>query len=305
MIREESLRHKKKPEDHEVAFITLSWTNNVVRFSEARQLVDVLDVFGTIYGSVSSATTAQTRWLKSGENTEKTAGQIGAEADTLVYKIKWSDEPRQRLALTVKDMRTFLQKCIPNMPRSQDIAKILETTPLTVAAAQDRPICLDERIDINVNASAGAPPDIPPAGAPPDIPVQAVDLSKVAIEKFASSRQLAQFMQTRLDAEERIIASRSTLQQLAISSEQKAVIYRCELQDIDHANVKKRKVEEAASASRRLLAEEAAHRRELEANEAAHRRELEEKALERKMLRFTALGMTNEAEQLKQRLMEA
>ena len=121
-----------------VNYITLSWTSSVVRFSEEHQIVDCLDILNLIYGSESSATTAQNRWFSKGEGVLKTSRLMGIEPGDCVLKVKWTDTPRTRLALSVNHMYLFLTKVTKSVGKALDISKILDTEKLTVIGAQDR-----------------------------------------------------------------------------------------------------------------------------------------------------------------------
>ena len=144
MLRSDFDKAKRKLEDTVPNFITLSWTKNLIRFSEKEQLIDCMDTLGTIYGSVESSTTAQTKWFAAGENSSKTASRIGIDGQEFVFKVKWADHGRARLAIKVKHMHAFLTKCTTSLPHACDIAKILDTEALTVLGANDRSQALDE-----------------------------------------------------------------------------------------------------------------------------------------------------------------
>ena len=144
MLRTEVDKSHRGPPATVANYITLSWTTFVIRFSEKDQLIDCLDVLNMMYGSVGSANTAQTKWFGKGEHAAKTAGLLGVDPENLVYKVKWTDSPRVRLAITVKHMHAFLTKCVSSLPRSSDLAEILDTDTLTVLGAQDRPPPVEE-----------------------------------------------------------------------------------------------------------------------------------------------------------------
>ena len=279
MLRSNQKSHKKTPEV-ESNLINLSWTNNVVRFSEKHQLIDVLDVFGTIYGSVTSATSAQSRWFKEGENTDKTASSIGCDASGLVYKVRWAGEPRQRLALSIKNMSTFLENCVPSLPRSKDIAEILGADPLTAELAQDRPIYIEE---------SARPEAVQPAGGPEKQHVPNLSLS-LDVVKFMSSRQMQVYC-------ENMVKSDSVMRSLKTSVAEKNYGYElaliekkrsAEFADIEEraaSNARKRKVEEDLELEAKTL--------ELKINTL----ELKIKAAER-------LGMHDDASRLRRQLLE-
>ena len=137
MLKVDYDREKRVHGATKTNFLQVSWTSQVVRFNEELQIIDVLDSLGVIYGSVTSATTAQTKWFGK-HNTETTAKVMGVAEDELLYKIKWEDSARARLALKVTNMQQFLEKQLKHMPKSKDLALLIGSKDgLTVMGAYD------------------------------------------------------------------------------------------------------------------------------------------------------------------------
>jgi len=93
-------------------------------------------MFGLVYGSVSSATNTQTKWFGKA-SIDATTKQMGAPEGGLVYKIKWEDAPRTRLALKVPKMKEFLQNHLNNMPKAKDFLDTFGDGDVTAMGTYD------------------------------------------------------------------------------------------------------------------------------------------------------------------------
>ena len=128
-------RNKQKKGATFANYITVEWTENVARFSEMLQIVDILDCLGLIYGSVTSATSAQTRFF-GGKTLASTETKMHKNRDTLLWKVRWNDSGRARIAMKVPDMCKFLNNVIGNsLPKSKELAKLLNVDELTAMGA--------------------------------------------------------------------------------------------------------------------------------------------------------------------------
>lgn len=289
-----STQTKKKVSETEADYVTLSWTNTVVRFSEKDQLIDVLDVFGTIYGSVTSATSAQTRWFKEGEKTEKTAGLIGKDdSSEYVYKVKWEGEPRQRLALKIDDMYAFLTKCIPNMPRSKDFAEIINTSHLTAVGARDRP-GLEEKADVELVQDDKCSGNTQ----------FKLNLSTSGMQKYVSSRQMVSLYEAKIqgdrekmDADRRSVFYQTSLaeaeyNQSLFATNAKRILEHRKATDDFNALAKKAKFDDE-----KLEEDRAYEKRKRDRREALEQLQVKIKVLDE-------LGMYDDANRFKQVLLQ-
>jgi len=125
----------KKKDTTTPSYITVSWTNNVARFCETTQLVDVVDCFGLVYGTPSSATSAQNRFLgKKVYNSTESAMKVSP--GTMMWKVKWAGDKQGRLAMKVNHMRDFLTMFIVDkMPKASSLVDVLDVEELTAVNA--------------------------------------------------------------------------------------------------------------------------------------------------------------------------
>ena len=136
MLKSEVERTRAVLSNSKTSYMRVAWSPHVVRFSEELQLVDILDAFGLVYGTVSSATNAQTKWFGKA-SIDATTKEMGAPGGELVYKIKWEDAPRTRLALKVPKMKEFLQNQLKHMPKSKDFLDVFGEEDLTAMGTYD------------------------------------------------------------------------------------------------------------------------------------------------------------------------
>ena len=149
MLKSEVERKRVVLSNSKTQYMRVAWSPQVVRFSEELQLVDVLDMFGLLYGTVSSATNAQTKWFGKA-SIDATTKEMGAPEGELVYKIKWEDAPRTRLALKVPKMREFIQNQLKHMPKSKDFLETFGDGDLTAMGTYDGTIAAyKEAVNIN------------------------------------------------------------------------------------------------------------------------------------------------------------
>ena len=127
-------QNKRKPTDTATNYFAVSWSSSTVRFSEVLQIVDIADCMGVIYGSPGSAKTAQSKFFSKIE-LDKTAEFLQCDPSTLLYKVKWQDSARVRLAIKVEHMAKLTKQKMAQMPLAPRLASILEQSPLTVVNA--------------------------------------------------------------------------------------------------------------------------------------------------------------------------
>lgn len=134
MLATEFDKQKHKPETSETNFFGVSWSSSTIRFSERLQIVDVADCFGLVYGTSASAKTAQAKFFAPSA-IEQTATFLQCNKSDILYKVKWSDAARVRLAISVKNAHMILSNKMTQMPMAEKLAIILDVDSLTVLCA--------------------------------------------------------------------------------------------------------------------------------------------------------------------------
>jgi len=134
MLATEFEKQKQKPNTTETNVFGVSWSSSTVRFSEQLQIVDVADCFGLVYGSVGSAKTAQAKFFAPSA-IEQTAAFLECDKGDILYKVKWADAARVRVATSVKHARMILGNRMGQMPMAAKLAGILDVDSLTVVSA--------------------------------------------------------------------------------------------------------------------------------------------------------------------------
>ena len=129
MLATEFDNSKKKLNDTDVDFLSISWSSCLIRFSEKLQIIDVQDCMNVMYETHGSAKSAQSKYFSADlANTERV---LECEAGKLLLKVKWKDAARNRLAISVQFMQKFCEK-ICKMARASNLASKLDVEVLTV-----------------------------------------------------------------------------------------------------------------------------------------------------------------------------
>ena len=129
MLATEFDNSKKKLNDTDVDFLSISWSSCLIRFSEKLQIIDVQDCMNVMYETHGSAKSAQSKYFSADlANTERV---LECEAGKLLLKVKWKDAARNRLAVGIQFMQKFCEK-ICKMARASNLASKLDVEVLTV-----------------------------------------------------------------------------------------------------------------------------------------------------------------------------
>ena len=132
MLLSEAAKYHKPWPDYETAYFQVPWSSYPIRFHEKLQLIDVADCFYVLYSTAGSAKTAQTK-VFGATNLKTTAEGVECSPDEFLYRIKWSDSARTRLAVRVKHMQTIVSYHCAHAPQSKKLASMINVDTLTVA----------------------------------------------------------------------------------------------------------------------------------------------------------------------------
>ena len=116
-----------------VSYMSVNWTSQPIRFSEAKQLIDVTDVLSVIYKTPEGARVKQSSFL-SPSNIHKTAELLNCDQDCVVTKIVWTDAARERSCVSITHMHQLIST-IRDIPNAAELVSILDVGKLTVTSA--------------------------------------------------------------------------------------------------------------------------------------------------------------------------
>lgn len=134
MLATEAAKVHRKHDDSLTSYFAVDWNATPVRFNENMQIIDIADCMGIIYGSEASAKVAQSKFFAAGA-LARTAEILGCNKDSILYKVKWQDSARMRLAIRIPHMQKLLAMKMTTMPHASKLATILDVDTLTVANA--------------------------------------------------------------------------------------------------------------------------------------------------------------------------
>ena len=261
---------KRKQDDIDTNYLTVTWSTQVVRFSEEKQLIDILDCLGLLYGSTSSAQNTQSKWFGT-TTTSETEDALDIERGTLLWKTKWKDTGRGKLSMKIQDMQKFLDVKLPHLARGRDLSAILNTPHLTVMGACGLPL--------NSGAAPCSETEQSGCTAQPIDNAQLVHsgsglsvITKADVFKFASSRAMETTCNLWLFATDKESEKRAVL---AHNEKEKAWLERSVVAD---RTAKEFEVNTAVAEARKrneIEALEARKKNEVEALEARKKNEVE------------------------------
>ncbi len=127
-------RVRKTLENTKTSFFTVPWSSRAIRFSEEKQLIDVMDCLCVLYRTDGSAKVAQNKYL-SKKDVGATEEIIGVENGKLLHKVKWEDSTSNRTAVSVSAMKSMLDRVYNTIHMSAKLSNVIDHSPLTVANA--------------------------------------------------------------------------------------------------------------------------------------------------------------------------
>jgi hypothetical protein len=128
LAREWKACSRKKPIAIASAF-AVSWSPNTVRFSEALQVVDLVDCFAVLYASNESAKVAMHKYFS--VDWANTLSIVGVSKEELFYTVKWHNARQGRTCIKANAATKFFGEAIPHVPNSKNLADILNKDTIT------------------------------------------------------------------------------------------------------------------------------------------------------------------------------
>lgn len=125
--------HAKKAHVHtRTHFMRTDFSDHSIRFSEDRQLIDVIDCFQAVYGNAASAKSQQNKMFAKKALPETKAMAGCGDDEVFISPVCWTDTNRTRPTISVQHMRALMKK--KTVGTAQELAAILNVGRLTIKA---------------------------------------------------------------------------------------------------------------------------------------------------------------------------